>query len=439
MVELWLKFKDEKGDEQRVLVEGDAFTVGRHSASDLSIPDGRLSREHVRINRFGDVFVLSDLGSSNGTKHNEAPLSEPIGLKNGDKLDLGGVPFEVEIVSDEANGASPPQPEASAPEAPITPTAAAAAAPSGGGGIPTAALVIAPIFALIVLVFVGGLIYALSGPGKGNPSSGNDFVYSTDSDNDDDDDDDNDPVDNGNKKSNGGRESNSLTSTNDSPGDTGGTSTTGTVSTNTGSTTPPANLSETAKIEQNGAAFLRNIAQNDSKAFLTSEQAKEISPKIKQVSSSTAVAANISSAKKNSSQIRSIAAGKNLKPQFLAVAAITKLGNSRGDVVQTAQAMADILDKLGIHIGSESSEDTLLLIAAYDQGVAGDFMKMRNMLQDLANKFPESPRTIRTIWFLKKQGKISNAEFDRAITFLAIGTVAQNPKDFGSSAEALSL
>ncbi len=31
------------------------------------------------------------------------------------------------------------------------------------------------------------------------------------------------------------------------------------------------------------------------------------------------------------------------------------------------------------------------------------------------------------------------AEFDRALSFLAIGTIAQNPKDFGVNAEALKL
>ena len=118
---------------------------------------------------------------------------------------------------------------------------------------------------------------------------------------------------------------------------------------------------------------------------------------------------------------------------------MAKLGNSRGDVLQAANSVADVLDKLGTQVGNESSDDALLMIAAFDQGSAGDFMKMRNMLQDLANKFPESARSIRSIWFLEKNGKITPAEFDSALTFLAIGTITQNPKDFGVNAEALSL
>jgi hypothetical protein len=151
------------------------------------------------------------------------------------------------------------------------------------------------------------------------------------------------------------------------------------------------------------------------------------------------LAENINAARKSAAQIKSLAASKNLKPQFLAVAAITKLGNTRGDIVKTAESIADVYDKLAVQIGNEFGEDTLLMVAAYDQGAAGDTMKMRNMLQDLAAKSPEGARTIRTIWFLEKNGKITQGEFERALNFLAIGTITQNPKDFGVNAEALIL
>jgi hypothetical protein len=198
-------------------------------------------------------------------------------------------------------------------------------------------------------------------------------------------------------------------------------------------------LGETAKVEQNGGVFLRQIAQNNPRAFLTGEQAKTVSAKVKQLSGSSALVDNLKNAQKNAAALKSLAASKNLKPQFLAVAAIAKLGGSRGDVLQTAQGMTNVLDKLSTHLGNELADDSLLVIAAYAQGAAGDFMKMRNMLQDLANKSPQSSREIRSIWFLQKNGKISQAEFENALSFLAIGTLAQNPKDFGVNTEALSL
>jgi len=122
----------------------------------------------------------------------------------------------------------------------------------------------------------------------------------------------------------------------------------------------------------------------------------------------------------------------------LAVAAIAKLGSSKGDVVQTAKGMADVLYKLGVSVSSERADDALLVIAIYDQGAAGDFLKMRNTLQSLTTS-SESARTIRTIWYLQKNGKISQAEYENALNFLAIGTIAQNPKDFGVNAEPLGI
>jgi len=151
------------------------------------------------------------------------------------------------------------------------------------------------------------------------------------------------------------------------------------------------------------------------------------------------LAANIESARKSSAAIKSLATSKNLTPQFLATAALAKLGNTKGDVLQTAQAVATVLEKLRTPIGCELYDDCLMMIAAYDQGEKGDFMRLRNTLQELATKFPESSRVIRSIWFLQKQGKITDSEFDFALRFLAIGTITQNPKDFGVTAEPLTL
>jgi hypothetical protein len=181
------------------------------------------------------------------------------------------------------------------------------------------------------------------------------------------------------------------------------------------------------------------MAVNEPNAFLTGEQAQIVSGVIKQIGNSSAVAENINSARRNSTQLTSLASSKGLRPQLLATAALAKLGTSRGDVLKTAQEMAGTLDKLGQILSGELANESLLTIAAYDQGEAGDFMKMRNMLQDLAGKTAESPRTMRTIWFLHKNGKITDSEYNFALRFLAIGTITQNPKDFGVNAEALTL
>ncbi|HKX82675.1 MAG TPA: FHA domain-containing protein [Pyrinomonadaceae bacterium] len=430
MNELRLIFVDDGGEERSATVTGESFVIGRHSSCDLTIPDGRLSREHLKIERFGDDYFASDLGSSNGSTLNGEELSARAPLNEGDYLLLGGgveinVTFEAEfyiassveaqddsVVADPVADAAP----MSVPDpSPLAVPTVAAAAPSSS--LPVSLFFIGPLLALFVLVLVGGLIYLMS-DNKKTTIATNDFQYSTDDD---------DPPKN--KKDDDPRPSNSVNVSTDDP-------TQPTSSPTLPSQTPSG---EFAGIETSGTAFLRRIATNDTRAFLTGDQAKRVSAKVKQFSGSSALAANIESARKSKSQIGSLATAKNLKPQFLATAAIAKLGSTRGDVLQTATGMADILDKLGTHVGNELADDSLLMVAAYDQGVSGEFLKMRNQLQELANKYPESSRQIRTIWFLKEKNQISDSEFDRALTFLAIGVITQNPKAFGVNAEALLL
>ncbi len=433
MLQLWVKFEDENGDEQRVAVEDKVFTIGRHSESSLTITDSRLSREHIRIERVDGEFVASDSGSSNGTTINGNKLSGPVNLKDGDLLDLGGglrITIEIEAVVDEPAAAlSGVDAEISGQPQISPPVYVSAAVAPAGDGIPTSFFILAPLLGILVLVIAGGIFFLFSGPQKTDiADSGDEYNYSANDDDKPVKDDDDTP-----KKVT----KSSTPSSIDTPANNG-TTTTSSPGTS-GTDLPPTNLSETAKVEQNGALFLRRIAQNDPKAFLTGDQAQKVNAKVKQIGKSGALAENINAARKNAAQIKSLAVSKNLKPQFLAVAAITKLGGGRGDIMQAAQSVADVYDKLATQIGSELGEDSLLMVAAYDQGAAGDTMKMRNMLQDLANKSSEGVRAIRSIWFLEKNGKISQGEYDRALNFLAIGTITQNPKDFGVNAEALML
>lgn len=425
MSELWLKFSDTDGRGKRIHVEGPRFTVGRHSGNQLCIPDGRLSREHLSIERFGDIFVVSDCGSSNGSTVNGKKLDAPVALQAGDMLELGGLVIETEF---EGAGPLPENPsEPTVGSEMDTPPTVVSSPPvvKEGSSFPIAVFFLAPVLGLLIIGVVVGAIYFVGGSEK--EIADDEFQYSTDNP------DDSEDAVTAKKSTAPTPLSSRLPDAVNNAVPTG----TNTIAPNAGPST--RNDSESARVEQYGASFLRRIAQNDPTAFLTRDQAQKVAVRIKQLTNNSVLAANIGSAKQNSAQITSLAAANNLKPQFLAVAAITKLGSSRGDVARTAQSMTETLDKLRTHLGNELSDDTLLMIAAYDQGEAGDVMKMRNMLQDLANKFPDSSRAIRTVWFLQQNGKITQAEFDRAVTFLAIGTITQNPKDFGVNAEALVL
>lgn len=441
MTELWLRYINEEGKEVRLPVEQEKFAVGRHSDNDLSIVNSAISRKHVKIERFADIFMISDVGSSLGTKINGRELTDPVALYNGDIINLGGgFEIKIEMISDEdrANAAaggggadSSKNVSETKEEAPAVSASGAFVSSNSGGGssIPVSFFYIAPLFGVVILLSIGGIFIATSGGNKKEEPKNTEFVYTNER-----------PVP---------REK--MPEIKEIPPETEiDTNRENTESNQTLIETPPVSTPEETnlptaprvsgeldKIEINSASFLRRIAQSEPKAFITGEQQQIVQAKINQFKNSAALAGNINSAKQNSAQIQALASSKNLKPQFLTVAALARLGNNRGDVLQTAQSMAQILDELSRNIGDERSDDALLVIAAYEQGVSGNSLGLRNKLQSLVNESPSSSRQIRSIWFLKRNNHITEAEYESALRFLAIGTITQNPKDFGVNAEAI--
>jgi hypothetical protein len=74
-------------------LEGDRMVIGRLEGSEIQIADPGASRRHAEVRRDGDKYVLVDLGSTNGTLVNEAPVSEHI-LEDGDRITIGRTVLE---------------------------------------------------------------------------------------------------------------------------------------------------------------------------------------------------------------------------------------------------------------------------------------------------------------------------------------------------------
>lgn len=71
-----------------VLAEGATATIGRMENNDICIPEQHVSRQHAVINYRDGVFVLTDLGSANGTFVNDRRLDAPFPLASGDEIRL---------------------------------------------------------------------------------------------------------------------------------------------------------------------------------------------------------------------------------------------------------------------------------------------------------------------------------------------------------------
>lgn len=398
---MWLNFRDADGVERRVqIATGTRFVIGRHSECDLTISDKRLSRTHARVEGFGSQFVLSDCGSSNGTEINGKPVVDPVALANDDLVSLGGLELRVEIIS------TAPVREIRERRAQV----ASAPDEEPESGIPTFVFIIAPVLGVLILICGGGAAYWFSADDRtaGTNDRETPPIY----------------VDN--------------SPTMKSPTPVGQSSTPTPAATASKTDTPDSRPVDDADrgIEANSAAFLQKIALNDPSAFLKATEIALIKPKIQALRGSSSLAASFASLRQDASQIKSLADSKGLKPEFLAAAA---LANSGGKPVETARQMLPVLGELRVVLDNNLADDNLLIIAAFNQGKAGKFKDLRNILEALGKKNASmSPREIRSIWFLKREGKLNDAEFDLALRFLAIGTIMQNPKDFGVNSEKIT-
>lgn len=85
------------GSSRTYLVHEGSNILGRSNDSDFRLPDTGVSRQHAEITWDGEVAVLVDLQSTNGTTVNEEPVDNWM-LADGDVITLGHSNIEVRIV-----------------------------------------------------------------------------------------------------------------------------------------------------------------------------------------------------------------------------------------------------------------------------------------------------------------------------------------------------
>ena len=83
---------------------GEGLTIGRANTCSLFVPDGRASREHVRLAYRGERLVVTDLKSHNGTFVNGL-RTEEAEVRAGDVLRIGTTLMGIEPVKPTADGA----------------------------------------------------------------------------------------------------------------------------------------------------------------------------------------------------------------------------------------------------------------------------------------------------------------------------------------------
>lgn len=72
-----------------------AVVIGRAPNSDIVVSDDFVSGSHARLTPVPGGAVLEDLGSTNGTLLNGAPVSAPAQLRSGDTIRIGTLALAV--------------------------------------------------------------------------------------------------------------------------------------------------------------------------------------------------------------------------------------------------------------------------------------------------------------------------------------------------------
>jgi hypothetical protein len=93
--EVVLEVKEPGRPARRVPVSGAPIGIGRASECELVLRDSRASRRHARLTARDGVLVLTDLGSTNGTRVNGRRVTE-VALGAGDRIEIGETRLVVE-------------------------------------------------------------------------------------------------------------------------------------------------------------------------------------------------------------------------------------------------------------------------------------------------------------------------------------------------------
>jgi Protein of unknown function (DUF3662)/FHA domain len=76
-------------DGKRLVIGAAGVTMGRSRQCEVMVDDPNVSRQHAEIHPRGGSWVVTDLGSTNGSRLNGRRLEQPTVLKPGDEIELG--------------------------------------------------------------------------------------------------------------------------------------------------------------------------------------------------------------------------------------------------------------------------------------------------------------------------------------------------------------
>jgi hypothetical protein len=74
---------------RRIIVGAQGATIGRSRECEVVVDDANVSRKHAELRLRGGAWILTDLGSTNGTRLDGRRIERPEPLEPGDRIEVG--------------------------------------------------------------------------------------------------------------------------------------------------------------------------------------------------------------------------------------------------------------------------------------------------------------------------------------------------------------
>lgn len=402
-----LKIRSSGGKESLIPVGSRRFTIGRNPDNDLSIPDDSLSRRHAVIENFGGVIQISDCGSQNGTRVNDAPVEGGVVLRDGDVITLSDS-CEL-IVQIGANGEQVPVSwpvTVNRPPIQQIPIASPTFKPPQGVDSNLSWFsppVIAAGSVVIILAFAGLLIliFGLTSdePPRRRATNTNDQTLAD------------------------------LEESFETPIVTP-------TETDIGSThNEVANSASLEQIEMAAVQVMRRISSDDKTYGFSEKALRDIEAKIQQYRTTSGIAGGLATMQRTSQAIAAESRREGIEGGLVIYVALANTDGGRaGDPVANARSVMPELLRLRAIFGTTDADSSLILIAASRSGKAE---RRSHPLLAVIRRLVQNPLTQRNVWFLHERGGLSAEAYDFVLKVLAMGVIAQDPRQFGIAADPL--
>ncbi len=93
----WTLIVDDGSNATKVFpVTRDSLTIGRATTADIRLDNAHISRHHARLNRQGELLLIEDLNTVNGTFVNGQAITTPYALQPDDLISFGPCTIRVE-------------------------------------------------------------------------------------------------------------------------------------------------------------------------------------------------------------------------------------------------------------------------------------------------------------------------------------------------------